>query len=561
MAALTPSESDSSSTDPREDEESEGYEDVEPDNEDIEVIGLFDNQTYPDAKTMLNTCKDKFGFDFAGTQKSLDTLGSDGQLIAAGLDFYDSIKLVNFIRSEVKKGNLKPDASTKDRFSGEEYLQPVLENDTLLFSLDDLPAADGSDSSGSLSATKSGDDVVLRVQELEDQLNRLGLEYQEYRTMVAKTLDDRWNSDAPGLASQVKNTEKSKTEEEDKGYFASYGQNDIHETMIKDKVRTEAYRDFIYKHKHIFEGKVVLDIGCGSGILSLFCAKAGAAKVIAVDNSNIIEKTRLVVHASAFDDKITCVRGKIEEVTLPVSKVDIIVSEWMGYALLYEAMLDSVLWARDKYLKPDGLMVPSHCTLHIAPVVEDVVLKEKMKFWRQVYDFDLTPMMNVEGTARPVVEIMYHEPKEIGARSYEFLQLPLHTITASELSFVKEFRLEIDQDIDSLGGWLIWFDAFFLESRNEELPRDARAATWTSEGRRGVAFTTGPEGTKTHWECAFLSTQAKKMPGIVKGGVVSGVVEYRKPNPDSRSLDIRIRWNAGKDGGEAEMVWTMGIDG
>jgi len=50
-----------------------------------------------------------------------------------------------------------------------------------------------------------------------------------------------------------------------------------------------------------------------------------------------------------------CVHGKIEEVTLPVKQVDIIVSEWMGYCLLYEAMLNSVLYARDKYLTPDGL--------------------------------------------------------------------------------------------------------------------------------------------------------------------------------------------------------------
>ena len=50
-----------------------------------------------------------------------------------------------------------------------------------------------------------------------------------------------------------------------------------------------------------------------------------------------------------------CLKGKIEEVTLPVKQVDIIISEWMGYCLLYEAMLDSVIWARDHYLAPDGL--------------------------------------------------------------------------------------------------------------------------------------------------------------------------------------------------------------
>ena len=48
----------------------------------------------------------------------------------------------------------------------------------------------------------------------------------------------------------------------------------------------------------------------------------------------------------------------MEEITLPVKQVDIIISEWMGYFLLYESMLDSVLWARDKYLAPGGKMLP-----------------------------------------------------------------------------------------------------------------------------------------------------------------------------------------------------------
>lgn len=60
--------------------------------------------------------------------------------------------------------------------------------------------------------------------------------------------------------------------------------------MLKDAVRTESYRDFIYSNPHLFKDKVVLDVGCGTGILSMFCARAGARKVIAVDNSEILHK-------------------------------------------------------------------------------------------------------------------------------------------------------------------------------------------------------------------------------------------------------------------------------
>ena len=75
--------------------------------------------------------------------------------------------------------------------------------------------------------------------------------------------------------------------------------------MLKDTVRTDGYRDFIYNNKHLFAGKVVLDVGCGTGILSMFCAKAGAKAVIAVDNSGIIYKAKENVVGNGLGDIIT----------------------------------------------------------------------------------------------------------------------------------------------------------------------------------------------------------------------------------------------------------------
>lgn len=68
---------------------------------------------------------------------------------------------------------------------------------------------------------------------------------------------------------------------------------------------------------------------------------------------------------NGFEDKIECVSGKIEEISLPVNKVDIIISEYMGYFLLYEGMLESYLVARDRFLKPGGLMLPSTAELYV----------------------------------------------------------------------------------------------------------------------------------------------------------------------------------------------------
>lgn len=89
---------------------------------------------------------------------------------------------------------------------------------------------------------------------------------------------------------------------------------------------------------------------------------------------------------------ITLIKGKMEEIVLPVDKVDIIISEWMGYFLLYESMLDTVLYARDRYLvstrascitytkevrqTPEGLLFPDQASLHMA-AIEDSEYKEQ----------------------------------------------------------------------------------------------------------------------------------------------------------------------------------------
>lgn len=104
--------------------------------------------------------------------------------------------------------------------------------------------------------------------------------------------------------------------------------------MLKDEVRTLSYRNAIYNNAHLFKDKVVLDVGCGTGILCMFAAKAGAKLVIGVDMSNIIDQAKIITKDNGFEGKIVLVKGKMEDVVLPVDKVDIIISEWMGYFLL-----------------------------------------------------------------------------------------------------------------------------------------------------------------------------------------------------------------------------------
>lgn len=78
-------------------------------------------------------------------------------------------------------------------------------------------------------------------------------------------------------------------------YFDSYSHFGIHEEMLKDRVRTLSYKDAIISSRHLFKDKVVLDIGCGTAILSMFAVKAGARLVIGVDMSDMIDHARKIV--------------------------------------------------------------------------------------------------------------------------------------------------------------------------------------------------------------------------------------------------------------------------
>lgn len=173
-------------------------------------------------------------------------------------------------------------------------------------------------------------------------------------------------------------------------YADSYSHFGIHEEMLKDTVRTKSYMNAIIQNGHLFKDKIVLDVGCGTGILSLFAAKAGAKHVYGIDMSAIAESAQQIVSDNGFSNQITIIRGKVEEISLPVDKVDIIISEWMGYFLLYESMLDTVLFARDKWLTSDGLIFPDVATIHLVAIEDGEYRHEKIDWWSSVYGFDMS---------------------------------------------------------------------------------------------------------------------------------------------------------------------------
>lgn len=262
----------------------------------------------------------------------------------------------------------------------------------------------------------------------------------------------------------------------DQYYFDSYANFDIHEVMLKDKVRTLSYRNAIYHNPKLFKSKTILDVGCGTGILSLFSAKTGAAKVYAVDKSGIADYAKKIVEKNGYSDVIQVLHGGIEDLDIP-DKVDVIVSEWMGYCLLYESMLPSVISARDRFMNPEGTMFPNRAKMFITGFEDANFVKRKFGFWDNVCGVKL-PATKKCVLMEPVVDTAPEQG--IVTDDSILADFDLNKVTTEELTFEASWSLTPLESTE-LNGFIVWFDVSF----------EGPEAT--------VILSTSPFEPSTHW--------------------------------------------------------------
>jgi protein arginine N-methyltransferase 3 len=122
----------------------------------------------------------------------------------------------------VKAGNLSPDVSSKEKFADDAYLKPVLEDDAVLYSLDDI-------NEDQTEEAAPGTEAERKVLELQEELERLQTQFSEYRLAVQKSLDDQLNKEDEKLepGENAKRPVKDRLEDADADYFTSYSYNSM----------------------------------------------------------------------------------------------------------------------------------------------------------------------------------------------------------------------------------------------------------------------------------------------------------------------------------------------
>ncbi|KPM02293.1 histone-arginine methyltransferase CARMER-like protein [Sarcoptes scabiei] len=267
-------------------------------------------------------------------------------------------------------------------------------------------------------------------------------------------------------------------------YFQFYGYLSQQQNMMQDFVRTSTYQRAILSNGDDFKDKVILDVGAGSGILSFFAIQAGARKVFAVEASSMAKHAEQLVASNKLSDKILVIPGKIEEINLP-EKVDIIISEPMGYMLFNERMLETYLHAK-KWLKPSGKMFPTQADLHIAPFSDAQLYTEqltKANFWFQqnFHGVDLTVLREAalkEYFYQPVVDTFDVRICIAKSNKHTIDFLKAHEKDLHVIDIPLKFHIT---QTDEIHGLAFWFDVGFFGSQQ---------SVWLS---------TAPTQPLTHW--------------------------------------------------------------
>lgn len=297
--------------------------------------------------------------------------------------------------------------------------------------------------------------------------------------------------------------------------------------MLRDKPRIEAYSEAILSNRSYFEGKYVLDVGAGTGILSVLCAEAGAKKVYAVEASNIANIARETAKENGYEDVIEVHQCRIEDFVIDNPehdhKVDVIVSEWMGFYLLHEGMLDSVIFARDKFLKHGGHLFPQTATIKMAPCTVPAYFDD----WSDFNGLQLTRFaaaLRAEKQKKP--DIRHIDKKDLLHSGIVIAWLDLNEITLNDLNQIEFKDVIVTEWAGRYQAIALWFDVEFPVNDDGLL----------------VTLTTAPGEPETHWKqtVILLPDHVHENIEVREALALSLSIKRNENNPRHYNIEVQM---------------------
>jgi protein arginine N-methyltransferase 1 len=248
--------------------------------------------------------------------------------------------------------------------------------------------------------------------------------------------------------------------------------------MLRDRARVEQFERAIAAA--VRPGAVVADLGCGTGILSVLCCRAGARRVYALEVGPIGRWTAQVVAANGFAGRVELLRGVSTEISLP-EKVDVLVSETIGGAAFDEGIIGYVADARRRFLASGGGIVPRRLTLWAAPVGDVALHHELVGCWREpVRGADLSPMHAI---AARQVHLPRLRSEQLCAAAQPLISVDFAEVEEVFVAGRGEFELA---DEGPVVGFAIGFDAELTE---------------------GIGLSNRPGSAASHWPQGFLALE------------------------------------------------------
>jgi len=310
-----------------------------------------------------------------------------------------------------------------------------------------------------------------------------------------------------------------------------------HRFMLAEKNRVKSYQKAI--EEVVKEGDVVVDIGTGSGLLSFFSVLAGAKKVYAIEQNEIIEEAKMLSKINGFDDKIVFIKGRSDKIELP-EKVDVIVSEIIGHFGIDENIIKFISDAKKRFLKKDGKIIPDNLDLYVVPIESGEIWYQYAGLWnKDFYGIDLSPIKEKATSQQYVLDCR----GKINELSFPEILYSFNLYKDESLpsQFTGEFKINKNGNFHGYMG-------YFMSSLSEN-----------------ISICSGPGELRNNWDQTFLPLKdsvevlsGDKVNFDLKGISFEGALFWEWDTRVSRDGEIFVKFNQGnRDVVKEELLYGM----